>query len=167
MFEKLTSPEQIFNAKLGAALTMEQKLLDALEELEEHAQREEIKRALREHREQTRRHVANVEEVFRMLGEEIEDSPSPVVEALAKDGRSTIKKTDDSLVDVVVLSAAAESEHHEIAVYETLITNAEARGATQVVALLRQNLQDEQQALQVASTAMKAIAAEGIAVGAS
>ncbi|MFZ0379533.1 MAG: hypothetical protein WCD11_02670 [Solirubrobacteraceae bacterium] len=33
----------------------------------------------------------------------------------AKEGKATVKKTDDSLIDVVILSAAIESEHCEIA----------------------------------------------------
>jgi ferritin-like metal-binding protein YciE len=89
-----------------------------------------------------------------------------VVEAMAKD-KATIKKTDDSLVDVVILAAATESEHYEIAVYETLITNAEARGASEVAALLRQNLEQEKHALATARSAMKTIAQQGFAVGAT
>ena len=61
-------------------------------------------------------------------GLEVNDSPCPVVEAMVKDAKATIKKTDDALVDVVILAAVDESEHYEIAVYDTLITNAEARG---------------------------------------
>ncbi len=63
-----------------------------------------------------------------------------MIEAITKESIATIKKTDDALVDAVVLSAATESEHYEIAVYETLVTYGEARGAAEVVALLRQNL---------------------------
>jgi ferritin-like metal-binding protein YciE len=81
---------------------------------------------LREHREETRQHVTNIEQCFKLLDEDVDDSPCPVVEAMAKDGAATIKKTDDSLVDAVILAAATESEHYEIAVYETLITNAGA-----------------------------------------
>ena len=77
------------------------------------------------------------------------------------------RETDDSLVDVVILSAAIESEHYEIAVYETLITNAEARGASDVADLLRQNLGQEQHALDVARATMTTLAQQGIAVGAS
>ena len=167
MFERLNTPEEIFTFKLGSALTMEQKLVEVLEELEQHANRDEIKRALREHREQTRQHVINIEQCFQLLGEEVDDSPCPVVEAMAKDGKATIKKTDDSLVDAVVLAAATESEHYEIAVYETLITNAEARGASEVAALLVQNLEQEKQALQTTRSAMKTIAQQGVAVGAT
>ena len=167
MFERLNTPEEIFTFKLGSALTMEQKLVEVLGELEEHANRDDIKRALREHREETRQHATNIEQAFKLLGEEVDDSPCPVVEAMAKDDKATIKKTDDSLVDAVILAAAAESEHYEIAVYETLITNAEARGASEVAALLRQNLEQEKHALQTARLAMQTIAQRGFAVAAT
>ena len=167
MFERLNTPEEIFSSKLGSALTMEQKLVDVLEELEEHANRDEIKRALREHRVETRQHVTNIEQAFKLLDEEVDDSPCLVVEAMAKDGKATIKKTDDALVDAVILAAATESEHYEIAVYEMLITNAEARGASEVAALLRQNLEQEKHALETARAAMKTIAQQGVAVGAT
>ena len=167
MFERLNTPEEIFSSKLGSALTMEQKLVDVLEEFEEHANRDEIKRALREHRVETRQHVTNIEQAFKLLDEEVDNSPCPVVEAMAKDGKATIKKTDDALVDAVILAAATESEHYEIAVYEMLITNAEARGASEVAALLRQNLEQEKHALETARAAMKMIAQQGVAVGAT
>ena len=164
MFEKFSTPEEIFSFKLGSALTMEKELVSVLEELEEHAQRREIKQALSEHRRQTQEHVRNVEECFRLLGEEVDDSPCPTISAMAKEGKATIKKTDDAIVDEVILMAAGESEHHEIAVYRALIANAQARGASEVARLLQQNLEQEQHALQVAETTMNAIASSGIAV---
>ncbi|MFZ0383154.1 MAG: DUF892 family protein [Solirubrobacteraceae bacterium] len=45
------------------------------------------------------------------------------IEAMTKESTAVIKKTDDALVDAVVLSAATEPEHYEIAVYETLVAN--------------------------------------------
>ncbi len=164
MFEHFSTPEEIFNFKLGAAHKMEKKLLEVLEELEQAAERDEIKRALREHREETRQHAMNIEKCFALLDEEIDDSANPVIEAMAKEGKAMIKKTDDSLVDAIVLVAATESEHYEIAVYETLITNAHARGASEVAALLQQNLVEDQHALEVARAAMETIAQSGIAV---
>lgn len=167
MFERFNTPEELFSFKLGSALTMEHKLVGVLEDLETRAQRDDIKRAFRAHRDETRQHVANLEQCFTLLGEEVDDSPCPVIEALAKEGTATIKKTDDSLVDAVVLSAATETEHYEIAVYETLITNAQARGAADIAALLRQNLEQEKHALDIARSAMKTIAQQGITVGAT
>lgn len=167
MFERLNTAEEIFSFKLGSALTMERKLVEVLEELEEHANRDEIKRALREHREETRQHVTNIEQCFKLLDEDVDDSPCPVIDAMAKEGKATIKKTDDSLVDAVILAAATESEHYEIAVYDTLITNAGARGASEVAARLRQNLEQEKHALEIARSSMKTIAHQGVAVGAT
>lgn len=164
MFEHLHSPEEIFTYKLGSALTMERKLVEALEELEQSAQRSEIKQALRHHRDETRQHATNIEQCFKLLGEEIDDSPCPTIEAMAKEGKATIKKTDESVVDAVILAAATESEHHEIAVYETLIANAQARGSNDVAELLHQNLRQEEHALEIARTTMKSIASQGIAV---
>jgi ferritin-like metal-binding protein YciE len=167
MFEHLNTPEEIFSFKLGSALSMEQKLVEVLEELEQHAQREEIKHALAEHRQETRQHIAKVEQCFELLGEEVQNQPFPVIDAMAKDGMSAIKMTDNAIVDVVILAAATESEHYEIAVYETLITNAQARGASEVAELLTQNLKQEIHALDVARATMNTIAQQGIAVAAS
>lgn len=167
MFERFNTPEEIFNFKLGSALKMEEKLIDVLEELEQHAQRDEIKHALAEHREETRQHAQNLEQCFTLLGQEPDDSPNPVVAAMEKEGQAMLKKTDDSLVDAIVLVAATESEHYEIAVYETLITNAKARGASEVAELLTRNLEQEKHALDVARSTMEKISSEGIAVSAS
>jgi ferritin-like metal-binding protein YciE len=144
---------------------MEHKLIEVLEELEQYAQREEIKHALAQHREETRQHVANVEQCFKLLGEDVDDSPCPVIEAIAQDGKSAIKMTDDQIVDAVILAAATEPEHYEIAVYETLIANAHARGTGEVAELLSRNLEQEKHALDVARTTMQTIGQRGIAVG--
>ena len=167
MFEHLNTPEELFSYKLSSALTMEQELMTFLEELEQDAQRPEIKKALLEHREQTAEHAKTIEKCFELLGYQTGDSPCRVVEALAKDAKAMIKKTDDSLVDAVVLAAVAESEQYEIAVYDTLITNAEARGATEVAALLQRNRDQEKHSLQLVRATFKTIALQGIAVAAT
>src|SRR5690349_17982618 len=80
MFERLNTPDEIFSFKLGAALKMEQTILEMLPELAEHAQREELKQAIRQHEQETRRHVENIEQAFRQLGEEPDDSPCPAID---------------------------------------------------------------------------------------
>jgi len=83
---------------------------------------------------------------------------------LASESKTMIKKSDDSLPDVLILAVASEAEHYEIAVYETLIANADARrGATAVGKLLRENLAQDKHALTVARTLMKTILEQGIA----
>jgi ferritin-like metal-binding protein YciE len=148
MFDKLNNQRELFGHKLGSALTMEQDTLDMLGDLEDKAQRTELKQQFHHHAEETRQQIDNIEQVFRALGEEPDESPSPVTKALDKEAKADIKMADDSVVDAVILTGAAETEHHEIAVYESLITQAEELGQPDAVRLLQQNLEIEQHTLE-------------------
>jgi ferritin-like metal-binding protein YciE len=154
----LETRRDLYTFKLGAALTMEKKILDMLPQLEEEANHGELESALRMHRDQTEAHVRRLEQAFELLGEDPEDQPCPAIEGLEKEGQANLKMVDDALTDAVILSAVAETEHHEIAVYEGLITNGQALGENEVVALLQSNLADERDALQKASTMTEQLA---------
>ncbi|HEX4345234.1 MAG TPA: ferritin-like domain-containing protein [Solirubrobacteraceae bacterium] len=166
MFEHLDTPEEIFSFKLGSALKMEQDILKMLGDLHEQTQRQELHDLFAQHAEETKQHIANIERSFELLGEEPDDSPSPVTKGLIAEGKSSIKKTNDAIVDAVIMAGAIETEHYEIAVYEILVTNAEARGAPEVAALLRANLESEQAALDKVKAAAERIANTGYALAA-
>ncbi len=166
MFDSIETPKDLYLHKLGATLTMENTIVEMLGELEEAAQSEQLKSELREHAEQTRGHVRNVEQVFRALGAEPDEQSCPAIEGLQKEGKQTIKKADERIVDAVVLAAAAETEHHEIAVYETLIAHAEAMDEQDVVALLTENLEQEQQTLRKVQESTDRVAREAVRAGA-
>jgi ferritin-like metal-binding protein YciE len=123
-------------------------VLDMLGNLEEEAQRSELKQQLRHHAGETRQQIDNIEQVFRALGEEPDDSPCLVTKALDKQAKADIKMADNELVDAVILSGAAETEHHEIAVYESLLAEAEDFRNEEITRLLRQNLEIEQHTLE-------------------
>jgi ferritin-like metal-binding protein YciE len=159
MFERLNTPEELYHYKLGAALKMEQTVLDMLDDNAEAAQREELKQLFRHHQDETRQQISNLEEAFRAFGWEVDDSPCPAIQGIEKEGKANVKKADDKLVDAVLLAGAAETEHHEIAVYEGLITNAQAMGKGDVVELLRQNLEQEQHTLQEVESETEKVAA--------
>ena len=72
--------------------------------------------------------------------------------------------TKTEIKDAVVMSSVIETEHHEIAVYEVLVTNAEARGEPQVAELLRRNLDNEQATLEAAKATGERLANSGWAV---
>ena len=163
MFERLNSPQELFHYKLGAALKMENTVLEMLGNLEEEAQSEQLKQQFRHHAEETQQQIQNIEQAFSALGEEPDDSPCPAIEGIDKEGKANIKKADDSVVDAVILSGAAETEHHEIAVYEGLITHAHAMGKGDVVELLTQNLEQEQHTLEEVKQATQQLAQEQFA----
>jgi ferritin-like metal-binding protein YciE len=147
MFEKIETPRELFTYKLGAALKMEQTVLEMLGDLQEQSQHTELKQQFRHHAEETEQQIRNLEQAFAALGEEPDDKPCPAIEGIEKEGKANIKKTDDRLVDAVIVSGAMETEHHEIAVYEGLLAHAEAMGKAEVIPLLRQNLEQEQHTL--------------------
>jgi ferritin-like metal-binding protein YciE len=163
MFEKLNSPQEVFHYKLGAALKMENTVLEMLGDLEEATTTGKLKRQFRHHADETREQISNIEKAFAALGEEPDDSPCPAIEGIEKEGKANIKKADDSVVDAVILSGAAETEHHEIAVYEGLITEAQAMGKQEIVELLSQNLEQEQHTLDEVKQASQELAQEQFA----
>jgi ferritin-like metal-binding protein YciE len=165
MFEHFSTPEEIFSFKLSSALTMEHDSLEMLGTLEATTPRPELKELFHVHAEETRQQIANLEQCFALLGEEISDSPSPTTKGLAKEGKASIAKTDASIVDAVLLAGGLETERYEMAVYETLITNAKARGAEEVAQLLQQNYDQEVAASEKLIHAAEAISRDGIAVG--
>jgi ferritin-like metal-binding protein YciE len=159
LFERLNTPEETYNFKLGSALKMERTVLEKiLEDSIETAQDERLKQLLRHHQEETQQHIANVERVFGLFGWEVDDSPCPVIEAIHKEAKSNAKITDDSIVDSMVLAGSAETEHHEIAAYEWLILHARAMGREDAAGLLEQNLEQEQHTLREAMQLAKQLA---------
>ncbi len=84
----------------------------------------------------------------RLFGWERDDSPCPAIDGLQKEAKANVKKTDDAIVDSVILQGCVEVEHHEIGVYENLILGAEAMSRQDAVAVLKRNLESEQSALQ-------------------
>jgi len=158
MFERLNTPQEAFNYKLGAALKMERTVLEMLEDNEKNAQDERVAHLFRHHQDETRQHISNLEQAFTAFGWEVDDSPCPAIEGIQKEGKANAKKTDDSIVDSVLLTGAAETEHHEIAVYEGLIINARAMSREDVVGLLQKNLEQEEHTLSEVKDAMHKVA---------
>jgi ferritin-like metal-binding protein YciE len=159
MFERLSTPDELYNYKLGAALKMERTVLDMLEDNVEEAHDAGLKQLLRHHHDETREQISNLEQAFAAFGWEPDDSPCPAIEGIEKEGKANVKKTDDTIVDAVILSGAAETEHHEIAVYESLITSAQAMGKQDVAQLLQRNLEQEQHTLREVQQATQKLAA--------
>ena len=158
MFERLNTREELYNYKLGSALKMEQTVLDMLDANAEEAKDPQLSQLFRHHQDETRQQIGNIEQAFAAFGWDVDDSPCLWAEALEKEAKANVKKTDDKLVDHVLLLGAAETEHHEIAVYEGLITEARGMGRDDVVQLLQRNLEQEQHTLDEVRSATERVA---------
>jgi ferritin-like metal-binding protein YciE len=111
------------------------------------ARSQELKHLLREHEGETGGHIVRIEQAFGTLGIAIEYHPCAPIEAIDKEARALMKRADHALVDDVILAAVAAGEHHEIAVYDWLIAEADAVGTRAVAALLRSSRDEERRAL--------------------
>jgi ferritin-like metal-binding protein YciE len=155
---KIESPEELFVYKLGAALTMEETILELLEKLQQEANDPSLRRQLQQHHKETQGQVDNLHRVFEALGEPIDRRPCPAIEGLEKEGDMLLKEVDDSLNDAVILQGVLETEHHEIAVYDGLIIIAEQMGDDDVIALLNENVEQEAATLEKAIKATEQLA---------
>ena len=145
---EITTPRELFVHELGDILYVEQTLVEkALPTLISQVKDEELQGALENHLKQTRTHVERVEQVFEIFGEPAEPEKCLAFEGLKAEHDEMVSETDNSLIDLVDLGAAARTENYEIAAYETLRRMAKALGENDAVELLDTNLREEKAAL--------------------
>lgn len=162
--KKIENPKELFVHNLSSTLQMENTVEDMLGKLIEKANDPELKKQLRHHREETQAQIRNLHQAFSALGMEPQTSPCPAIEGIEKEGEANLKLAAEGLHDDVILAGCAETEHHEIAVYEHLIVNANALGHDDVVALLQENLEQEQHTLgEVLKATLKTAQSSGAA----
>ena len=158
MFERINTQQDLLNHQLSAAITMERTSLEMLENTIQEARDSDIQSVLRNHQDETHRQIDNLEAVFSAFGWQSDEASSPAIQGIDKESKANIKKADSSIVDSVILSGAAQTEHHEIAVYENLITQAKALGRQDAAQLLQENLEQEQRMLEEVKSATQRMA---------
>jgi ferritin-like metal-binding protein YciE len=156
---EINDPTKLFEHELGTALGAERKVLATLKKLEQNAQREELKQQFHHHLEETEGQIQNLEQAMQAIGTE-GGHESDAASGVATEGEKLMGKVDEQLIDAVLLGAAAKTEHLEIAMYEGLITKAEAMGADDVVALLEENLEQEKHTLEEVKQAAERLSKE-------
>ncbi len=139
--------EKLFVSELKDMYDGEQQLVDALEQLEKNAMSGELKSAFREHREQTRRHVNRLEEVFQQIGETPKRKTCHGIEGIVDEGQMIAEEfKGNSAVDAALIAAAQKAEHYEITSYGSLCSWAEELGRDQIARLLEDTLEEEKEA---------------------
>ncbi len=145
---EITTPRELFTHELGDILYVERKLAsETLPKLIDEVRDEEFKAGLEKHLRETKQHVANVEQVFSLLGEEAKAEKCLGFEGLKDEHDKMLEETSTALIDMVDLGAAARTENYEIAAYEGLRRMAKALGEEKAVELLDDNLKQEKEAL--------------------
>lgn len=136
----------------------EKALKKALETMQENAVTQELSDAFEHHREETKTHIARLEQVFATLDLEPETHTCEAIKGLTAEAEEIMDNADDTVMDAGLIYAASAVEHYEIARYTKLIAWARKLGMTEAVKLLSATLKEEQ----AASEKLESLAERGI-----
>ena len=122
----------------------EQQLTKALPKMASKATDPQLKQGFLTHLEETKEHVARLEEVFKMHGVPVKAVDCPAIDGIIEEADDIAGEVDDKQVlDAAIIAAAQAVEHYEIARYGTLVAWAEQLGHRPCIALLQKSLDEE------------------------
>ena len=167
MPESITTPRALLVHHLQSMLFVEQTLVDeVLPELHGNVQSPDLKQDIEHHLEETREHVRNLQEIFRMLGEPATPKKNEVLNGLGKEYHEALGmiQGDAALTDLFHTGVIAKNEHVEIAAYNGMIECAKALDEDEIANLLNENLDQEESALKKAEKGMKKLLKDKVSV---
>lgn len=140
----MTSPRELFVHELSDTMSAEQIILKMLPELQKEALHPEVKAAFKEHEAETKQQIKNLEQVFKQLGEEPEETTCHAAEGLKKEHEALHEEEPTpEVLEMGNLGGAAKTEHYEIASYTLLVQLAKDLGEREAADLLKENLDQE------------------------
>jgi len=138
--------ETLYIDELKDLYNAEQQLVKALPKMAKNVESEELSEAFSNHLEETKNHVARLEEVFQRLEENPKGKKCIGMEGLIKEGSEMMDEFDGKVLDAGLISAAQRVEHYAIAAYGTVCTFAELLGRSDDLQLLKETLEEEKKA---------------------
>jgi len=145
---KIESLRDLFEFKLRCAYDIEKKLVkEGLPGMIKGSSTPELRQALEQHLEETRSHVSRLEQVFSAIGTKAETEDDDVIDEMTSTAEDIIDDIDASpLRDAALIVAGNDVEHHEMAIYGSLVAFAQQLGFRDAVSLLQRTLEEEKAA---------------------
>jgi ferritin-like metal-binding protein YciE len=141
------SLQELYVEQLQDLFDAEQHIIKALPRMIEAAQSEELRDALTEHLEVTRKQADRVEQICQDLGEEAKGEKCKGMEGVLKEGSELVGDIDNEDVrDAAIIASAQRVEHYEMAGYGTARTYATLLGFDDAASTLEQTLNEEKEA---------------------
>jgi ferritin-like metal-binding protein YciE len=142
----MQTAHELFIHELTDMLSAERQLIEGLQEQEESASNNQLKKAFASHRAQTEKQVERLEKCFEEIGEEPEETECKGIAGLIEEFRTFKEEEDPSedILDTFSVGSAIKVESYEIHAYESLIELAEMMGHDKSAKLLGQNLKEEE-----------------------
>jgi ferritin-like metal-binding protein YciE len=139
---------ELFMDELKDIYWAEKSLVKALPKMQKVATSDELSTCIGNHLEETKEHVARLEQVFELLGRKPQAKKCEAMEGLIAEGQEVVADTDEDTAvrDAGIIIASQKIEHYEISAYGSLRTLANVMGHSQVAKLLEQTLKEEKNA---------------------
>lgn len=125
----------------------EQKITKALPDMIDKTTDEELRSGFEDHLEQTRQHVARLEQVFALHGISAGGVDCPAIDGIIEEAEEISGDVEDpEVLDAALIAAAQAVEHYEITRYGSLIAWAKQLGREDEALVLEETLAEEKEA---------------------
>src|SRR5258706_10680503 len=122
----------------------EKQIAKALPDMIEKSTDAQLKQGFQTHLGETENHVARLEQIFKLHGQEANGVDCPAIDGIIEEADDITGEVDNkSVMDAALIAAAQAVEHYEITRYGSLIASAKELGRNDSAALLQQNLDEE------------------------
>lgn len=143
----LDTLNDLFIEQLRDTLNAEKQLVKALPKMSKNANSEMLSAAFASHLEETKVHVARLEQVFDLIEEPPRGKKCKGMEGLLEEGQEAMEEDGDpAVIDAGMIAAAQRVEHYEMAAYGCLVHYAELLGYKEAAKLLQKTLNEEKAA---------------------
>ncbi|UHG94174.1 ferritin-like domain-containing protein [Spirosoma oryzicola] len=124
----------------------ENQILEALPQLMEHAQNDQLRQVFQLHQQQTEKQVERLEQIAQQMGIDPDGETCLAMQGIIEEAQDLLAQLEDGQVaDAAIIGAAQKVEHYEIAAYGTARTLAQQAGQDQIADLLEQTLSEEKE----------------------
>lgn len=143
---KLNTLQDLYINELRDLYSAEAQILKALPKMVKAAQSEDLAGAFQQHLEQTRQHVARLEQIMEKMNLTPRRKKCEGMEGILDEGSEFLSSgIDEAVRDAALIGAAQKVEHYEIASYGCARTYARQLGDEEAANLLQQTLQEEEE----------------------
>lgn len=147
LFSKdIKSMNDLFVHQLQDIYYAEQQIEKNLPTMIEKASNPVLKAGFEKHLQETSNHIARLEQVFSLIGEEVKGTDCEAIDGILKEAKHVAGNVEDQeVLDAALIASAQAVEHYEITRYGTLIAWANRLGYGDAVPLLEQTINEEKQ----------------------
>ena len=136
---------ELLKHDLGDLLFAEKTILKALKKMTREVSNPEMRARMEQHYTETEQQIGNLEQAFQAMGEKAKAQKCPGILGIIQehDEFKSDEEPSKPILEAFDLGSGLRVEHYEISAYRSAMAVARALGEREVMALLKQNLEQE------------------------